>query len=426
MPTELNKLTASEIARRTARGEISAREVIEACLDRIAEREDAIKAWSFIDRAQAVELAEQRDRMPTSDPLSGVPIGVKDVIDTADQPTSYNSPIYSSHRPKTDAASVALLKRAGALVPGKTVTTEFANVYPAATRNPHDVRFSPGGSSSGSAAAVADFMVPVALGTQTAGSTIRPAAYCGVFAIKPTFGSINRAGLKFLAESLDTIGIFSRTPEDLALVLTVLSGRNSVPMAPDRRPRIGIVQDEHWKTAADTTQANLELACERLARAGAAITVFAMPAGSEDLSDRHKSIMGFESARALAWEMDNFPDLLSDALKARLEDGWGVGREEYDAVRHLAKSCRRAFAQNMQNYDFLLTPSAPGEAPLATAGTGDSVFNRSWTLLGVPCVNVPFGLGPLGLPLGLQLIGKFDDDMSLIAWADWVHTVLPG
>ncbi len=357
--------------------------------------------------------------------LHGVPFGIKDIIDTADLPTEYNSPIYRGHRPKADAACVALLRQAGCLVLGKTVTTEFANNHPSQTRNPHDPAHTPGGSSSGSAAAVADCMVSAALGTQTGGSVIRPAAYCGAFAIKPSFGSINRAGVKFVAESLDTIGIFARGAEDLALALEILSGKKigGFPLA-GARPRIGLCRTPRWRDADAATQANLEQAAQRLARSGAALRDFDLPPGAEALFDRHKLIMGFESARALAWEYATFPGEISKSLKPRLDEGWKVSRAEYDAMRESARLCRRALAESMRGVDFLLTPSAPGEAPRSHASTGDPVFNRAWTLLGVPCVNVPHGKGAHGLPLGVQLVGPFDGDMALLGWAHWVERAL--
>jgi Asp-tRNA(Asn)/Glu-tRNA(Gln) amidotransferase A subunit family amidase len=225
MAQPLHELSAAEAAHRIAAGSLTSEELTTACLDRIAERDSRLHAWAFVDRARALSQARLMDRTPRRGPLHGVPVGIKDVIDTADLPTEYNSSIYAGYQPKWDAACVALLKHAGCVILGKTVTTEFANNHPSQTRNPHNPSHTPGGSSSGSAASVADFMVPLALGTQTGGSTIRPAAYCGVVACKPSFNSINRAGLKFVAESLDTIGLFGRSAEDVALGLEVLSGR---------------------------------------------------------------------------------------------------------------------------------------------------------------------------------------------------------
>jgi Asp-tRNA(Asn)/Glu-tRNA(Gln) amidotransferase A subunit family amidase len=348
-------------------------------------------------------------------------VAIKDVIDTADLPTEYNSPIYRGHRPKADAACVALLRRAGCVILGKTVTTEFATNHPAPTRNPHNGAHTPGGSSSGSAAAVADFMVPLALGTQTGGSVIRPAAYCGTFACKPSFGSVNRAGLKFVAESLDTIGVFARSAKDLRLSLEILTGRTASKDPGREKPRIGLCRTPRWGEADAATHASLERAAARLAQAGAQVREFDLPAGSVELFDRHRVIMGFELARALAWEYDNYPQHISASLKPRLDEGWKFTRAEYDALRERARQCRRALAAQMAEVDFLLTPSATGEAPASLASTGDPVFNRAWTLLGVPCVTLPFGKGPHGLPLAVQLVGAFDADMALLAWADWAE-----
>jgi Asp-tRNA(Asn)/Glu-tRNA(Gln) amidotransferase A subunit family amidase len=425
MAKPLNELSAAEAARRIAAGEATAEALAAACLERIAERDDAVRAWAFVHGKQALAEAREIDRMPRRGRLHGVPFGLKDIIDTADLPTEYNSPIYRGHQPKADAACVTLIKQAGGLILGKTVTTEFANNHPSPTRNPHNPAHTPGGSSSGSAAAVADFMVPVALGTQTGGSVIRPAAYCGAFAIKPSFGSINRAGVKFVAESLDTIGIFSRAIEDLALALEVLSGRGAPDFtAPMGKPRIGLCRTSRWDLADAATQANLEQAAQRLAQAGATLRDFDLPPGSEQLFDRHKVIMAFETARALAWEHTNFPEQISKTLTPRLEEGWKITRADYDAMRETARQCRRTLAERMREVDFLLTPSAASEAPASLASTGDPVFNRAWTLFGVPCITVPHGKGALGLPLGIQLVGPMDGDMALLSWASWAAGAL--
>lgn len=425
MIDELHSWSATRVARSIERKEVSSEAVCVALLDRIAERDPTILAWATIDREQVLAHARSLDRGPRKGPLHGVPIGIKDVIDTADLPTGYNSPIYRDFRPRADAACVALLKRAGAIVLGKTVTTEFANIHPSQTRNPRNLTHTPGGSSSGSAAAVADFMVPAALGTQTAGSVIRPAAYCGVAAIKPTFGSINRTGVKPLGESLDTIGILARSTEDLALLLGVLSGRSAVDLPPKASgPRIGLCRTAQWDQAEQRNQANIEEAASRLSRAGAQVRDYEMPPGAEKLSDEHGLIMGFESARALAWEYDNFPDKLSPALKARLDAGWAVRRSEYDATLATAADCRRKLNDDLREFDFLIAPSAPGEAPATLEQTGNSLFNRTWTLLGNPCVTIPYGKGEAGLPLGVQLIARTDADMELLAWAGWVRQAL--
>ena len=426
MPTEPNTLSAAQAARSIADGRLTSESLVTACLERIAAREPEVRAWACVDDEAALEQARILDRASPRSPLHGVPVGIKDVIDTADLPTEYNSPIYRGHRPRWDAACVALLRRAGCVILGKAATTEFANNHPAATRNPRKLTHTPGGSSSGSAAAVADFMVPLALGTQTGGSTIRPAAYCGVVGCKPSFGSINRAGLKFVAESLDTIGLFARSAEDIALLLHVLSGR-AIPdlqARSARKPRIGLFRTPRWNEADAPTQAAIESATARLAKAGAKVSEFEGPAGYEQLFDGQNQIMCYEEARAFAWEHANHADQISQELRPRIEEGWALSREAYDTARLHARDCRRRLAEQMRDYDFLLTPSAPGEAPASLVKTGNSVFNRAWTLLGVPCVTLPFGTGPEGLPLGVQLVGPFDGDSELLGWAHWTATAL--
>jgi len=417
----LNELKLADAAWRIESCEITAEALAAACLERIAEREETLRAWAYIDRAKVLEQARALDKSPRRSRLHGVPFGIKDIIDTADLPTEYNSRIYSGHQPKADAACVTLLRRAGCLILGKTVTTEFANNHPPQTRNPHNAAHTPGGSSSGSAAAVADCMVPAALGTQTGGSVIRPAAYCGAFAIKPSFGAINRAGAKFLSEALDTIGIMARAAEDLGLCMQVLTGR-ALAAEPSRAPRIGLCRTPRWSLADPLVQKNLELAAKTLEKAGAKVRDFELPAGSDQLFDRHKVVMAYETARALGWEYFNHGDKLSATLKARLDEGWQVTRADYDAMREHARRMRRELAQAMREVDFLLTPSAPSEAPASLASTGDPVFNRAWTLFGVPCVTVPCGKGAHGLPLAVQLVGGMDSDMALLRWAEWLQS----
>jgi Asp-tRNA(Asn)/Glu-tRNA(Gln) amidotransferase A subunit family amidase len=419
-------LSAAEAARRIAARELTSEALVASCLERIAAREPEVQAWAWLDREAALAQARARDRQSPRSPLHGVPVGIKDVIDTADMPTEYNSPIYRGYRPRWDAACVALLRLAGCVILGKTVTTEFANNHPARTRNPRDPAHTPGGSSSGSAAAVADFMVPLALGTQTGGSTIRPAAYCGVVGLKPSFNTINRAGLKFVAESLDTIGVLARSPEDASLGLQVLSGRDLPDFAPHggRSARIGLCRTPRWGEADGATQAAVEGAARLLARAGARVGEFELPEGCAQLFEDHGVIMHYEAARALAWEYHSHADEISASLRPRIEEGWRLPRDAYDAARRLARDCRRRLAEAMRDYDFLLTPSAPGEAPATLATTGSSVFNRLWTLLGVPCVTLPFGRGSRGLPLAVQLVGSFDDDTGLLGWSHWAAGIL--
>lgn len=384
MSQALHELSAAEAARRIARKELSSEALVHACLDRIGAREPDAQAWAFLDREMALAQARARDREQPRSPLHGIPVGIKDVLDTADMPSEYGSPIHRGHRPRADAACVALLRAAGCVILGKSVTTEFANIHPAQTRNPRNPAHTPGGSSSGSAAAVADCMVPLAVGTQTGGSIIRPSAYCGVVGLKPTFNSINRAGLKFSAETLDTIGLIARSVEDVALGLHVLSERGApVSGGNTRTPRIGLVRTPHWHDADAASRENLERTAALLAQAGAAVSDTALPPKSDGLYEGHSKIALYEAARALAHES------------------------------------RDAFAVMMRGFDFLLTLSAPNEAPRGLQSTGSSIFNRIWTLLGAPCVNLPAGRGPSALPLGVQLAGRVDGDDDLLAWAHW-------
>lgn len=421
----LNQLSAAEAARRIAAGKLKSEDLVQACLERINARDDKLQAWVHCDPYLALAQAREADKRGERGPLAGVPVGVKDVIDTADMPTQYNSAIYKDFRPFANAAAVALVRRAGGVILGKTVTTEFASRTPGATRNPHNLEYSPGGSSSGSGAAVADFMVPLAFGTQTGGSTIRPAAYCGIAGYKPTFGTINCAGMKHLAESLDTIGVLARTVEDCALLVHAVSHR-SMPdfSAKAAAPRIGFCRTPRWHEAAPAVQALLEETAKTLARKGAAVRDVELPTEFNRIYDDQLLIMFYEAARALAWEYAAHPDLLSEHMRKTVKEYGAMPRAPYaDAMRH-ARSCRSMLPQVFADIDVLLTPSAPDEAPRGISGTGSSTFNRNWTVLHVPCVALPAGSGPNGLPLGIQLVGNLDDDARALECAEWVRQAL--
>jgi Asp-tRNA(Asn)/Glu-tRNA(Gln) amidotransferase A subunit family amidase len=425
MSSAIHQMSALEAARAILEGRLTAEVLTAACLERIAARDSELAAWAHVDADASLAQARALDRQPARGPLHGVPVGVKDIFDTADMPTEYNSAIYRGHRPRADAAAVTLLRQAGCVILGKTVTAEFANLHPPATRNPRNPAHTPGGSSSGSAAAVADRMVPLALGTQTAGSVIRPAAFCGVIGLKPSFGSINRAGVKPVSDTLDTIGLFSNTVEDAALALNVLSGR-PVPdfTSSIAAPRIGFARTSRWDDSDAATHTALESAATRLAGAGADVRDAKLPAAAEAFFEALSLIMNFEAARALAWERSNHREAISATLLSRLDEGWAMPREHYDNARRTARDARRQFADLMRGFDLLLTPSARGEAPLGLASTGDSLFNRIWTLLGVPCITLPCGSGPNGLPLGIQLVAAIEQDTALLAHAQWAAGVL--
>lgn len=423
---ELNHLSAGEAARRIAAGKLSSEELVTAHLDRIRQRDGEVQAWVYCNPEAALARARKVDRNKIQGPLAGVPVAFKDVIDTSDMPTGYNSPIYRDYTPHIDAACAAMVRHAGGIVLGKTVTTEFASRTPGPTRNPLNLAHTPGGSSSGSAAAVADFMAPLAFGTQTGGSTIRPAAYCGIVGYKPSFGTINRAGLKQLAESLDTIGVMARTVEDCALLTHAVSAR---PM-PDfitalaQAPRIGLFRTTRWQDASPAAQGALENAASALAKQGAQVSDISLPAEFDRLYEDQIMIMNFEAARALAHERFTQPELLSEHLRNKLEEYWNKPRAPYSEAMQRARDCRRMFMQPFADIDVLLTLSAPGEAPQGITGTGNSLFNRMWTLLGVPCITIPAGTGPQGLPLGVQIVGAYDDDERTLRITEWVRQAL--
>lgn len=418
---QLNQLSASEAARRLATREITAEQMARACLARIEEREAAVRAWIHLDPDAVLAQARQLDAGPVRGPLHGLPLGVKDLIDTADMPTAYGSPIYAGHRPRADAACVALARAAGALVLGKTVTTEFAWFYPGKTANPHNPSHTPGGSSSGSAAAVADCMVPLAYGTQTAGSIIRPASYCGIVGYKPTHGTLPRAGIKPLSDSLDTLGTLTRTVADAALFVSAVSGRDLLPKPLKQAPRIGLCRTHEWNAAQPETAAAMENIRAALAPAGAKLSEIVLPQVFAGVTQAQIDIMNYEICAALACERLQRYAGLSDKLKRLLENAKQCDAARYDAALELVASCRSQMGQVFAGVDVLLAPSAPGEAPAGLAATGDPIFCRMWTVLHVPAINLPCGLGPHGLPVGLQIIGRRGDDARALAVADWVH-----
>lgn len=417
----LNEQSASEAARRLASREVSAEQMARACLARIEEREGAIKAWIHLDADAVIAAARLLDAGPVRGPLHGLPLGVKDLIDTADMPTAYGSPIYAGHRPRVDAACVALARAAGALVLGKTVTTEFAWFHPGKTANPRNTSHTPGGSSSGSAAAVADCMVPLAFGTQTAGSIIRPASYCGIVGYKPTHGTLPRAGIKPLSDSLDTLGAMTRTVADAALLVSALSGRDLAPAPLVALPRIGMCRTPEWSAALPETVSAMERSAATLARAGAKLCDIVLPPDFVGVSRAQIDIMNYESYASLASERLQHYGGLSEKLKQLLENAAQCDAARYAAAQALVASCRSQLDQLFADVDVLIAPSAPGEAPAGLAATGDPVFCRMWTIMHVPAINLPCGVGPNRLPVGLQVIGRRGDDARALAVADWVH-----
>jgi Asp-tRNA(Asn)/Glu-tRNA(Gln) amidotransferase A subunit family amidase len=423
---EISSLSARDIAAEIAAGRLSAEAAVTACLDRIAAREAVVGAWQYLDRDAALAAARRVDGMPPGGPLHGVPIAVKDLIDTVDMPTGYGSPIYQGHRPVADAACVALARAAGAIVLGKTVTTEFACFTAGKTANPRNPAHTPGGSSSGSAAAVADLMAPLALGTQTAGSVIRPAAFCGVVGYKPSFGLIQRAGVKPLADSLDTIGMMARNVADVAFLAGIIGGRPALRhiAMPASAPRFGLYRTPMWEEAETTTAAALERARASLERAGAWVAEVAVPPEHRGLNAAQDAVMGFELACSLAYERLHHSAELSPRLAQMLDAGMAVGAEAYEAALAETAAVRGRLDAFFGPCDAMLTPAAPGEAPQGLGHTGDPVFNRMWTLLGAPCVTLPALWGDNGLPTGIQLVGRPGRDASLLAAALFAERAL--
>src|SRR5579883_1264997 len=369
--TDLCRLSARDAARRIAAGTLTAEALMRACLERIQSREATVGAWAHIDPDHALAEARARDQSAQRGPLHGVPIGVKDIMDTADLPTGYGSRAYHGHRPGSDAACVALARAAGAVVLGKTVTTEFAAMSPGKTRNPHNPAHTPGGSSSGSAAAVADFMVPLAFGTQTAGSVIRPAAFCGVVGFKPSHGEIGMAGVKPLSPSLDTIGVFAHTVEDIDLLARVLAKAD--PATPElvflRPQRVGYCRTEHWHQAEPAAVAALDAMAVGLRRAGVDVVDLNLPDAFHGLAEEQQVIMAFEMRLALAAEWREHAGQLSERLRELLESGRNCPESRYEVALRRAAAARSAFESLLGMVDLLITPSAPGEAPMGTATT---------------------------------------------------------
>ncbi len=415
-----NRLSASEASRKIAAGELTAETLAASCLERIADREAAVQAWAFIDPDAVLKQARALDQQPRRSRLHGIPVGIKDVIDTHDMPTQYGSRIYEGNQPGCDAACVAQIRELGGLILGKAVSTEFATRQPNKTRNPLNPAHTPGGSSSGSAAAVADFMVPIALGTQTSSSIVRPAAYCGVVGYKPSFGLINRAGLKFLSESLDTIGSLTRTIPDAALIVEELSGLTptSFENVDKLRPRIGLCRTPWWNSADDTSKANLEQAARTLAAAGAHVTDVTLDDSFATLDEIQIELSSYEFNRALTFERTRHPDLISPHLLGRIAAGGKVTRSRYEQCVVATKQARLRIADVFRDFDVLVSPSAPSEAP-GIESTGEPIFGLLWTLLRLPSLTLPFGKGAAGLPLGIQFIAASGKDNSLFLHAEW-------
>ncbi|WP_254276169.1 amidase [Halomonas sp. 3H] len=415
--TDWTRMTLAGFQRGLARGEFSPLDWWRACRERIDVRDPTVQAWECLAPEPAIAA---HDGGPPHAPLGGVPVGIKDIIDTTRLPTTWGTRGYHRvDRADMDAAIVTQLTRLGALPMGKTVSTEYAYFQPSKTRNPHDPTRTPGGSSSGSAAAVAAGMVPVALGTQTVGSIIRPASYCGVVGFKPTHGTLSVAGLKPLAPSLDTLGWFTRHLEDTRTLFTALTGDAPI-LALTRLDgvRVGLCRVPSTHSPSPETSAALEGAAARMTDLGANLGTVKLGASFDELVAHQQVILAYEAARALASERERFEASMSPALLALLDEGQRLSLADYWASRQAADRARLTLSQQLaERFDVLLAPSAPGVAPEGLASTGDPIYSRVWTLLGVPCVNLPLHWTPQGLPVGVQLIADRYQDQRLLSIA---------
>lgn len=430
-------LSATEAARLIRAGSVSSEEFVRACLARIAEVDQTIEAWAFLDGEYAVEQARTLDRRRKNGkdlgPLHGVPVGIKDVFDTADMPTENGTSLHAGRRPNEDATTVSLLRQAGAIILGKTVCTELGLVAPGKTRNPHDPARTPGGSSSGSAAAVAAHMVPLATGSQNNGSVIRPASYCGVYGYKPTAGRISRHGVLRQSPSLDQIGVFGRTVEDVALLAQELMAFDprDAAMHPVARPnllktalqdlaaepRLAFIKTPVWEEAAGATREGL---ATLLARLGDRVAEASLPSVFEEAHALHRSVMEPELAHNYAAEYSVGRDRLSPTLRQIIERGQSASAVTYLAALERVPHLARALDELLAGYDAVLTPATPGEAPIGLHSTGSPVFCTLWTFCGVPAISVPIVTGADNMPLGVQLVAPRGDDARLLRVARWL------
>lgn len=409
-------ISLADVQRRIACGDLSAEDAIGLAQEAIGAHEKNIGA--FVCR-------DENARASATGPLRGIAVGIKDIIDTADFPTEMGSPIYRGFRPRADAPVVAALKRAGATIIGKTTTTAFAANDPTATVNPHNPAHTPGGSSSGSAAAVGAGMIPLALGTQTGGSVIRPASFCGAAAIKPTYRLLPTVGVKCFSWTLDTVGLFAAGVEDLACGLSAMTGRPELLLPPSMpTPRIAVVTQDFAGEIETASVEALQLATRAAERAGASVRALALSKTFAEAWHIHTTVQQFEAHQALAWEYRERYDEMAPLLRGRLDETSDIPPAEYDEAQAIAARARAELAEIFGDVDVLLTYSAPGAPPKGLDSTGDPRLNRLWTLMGVPCVNVPAHVAAGNLPVGVQVTGPFGADGKTLAAARFLEQAL--
>ena len=422
----LNLLNATDAAKQVAAGHITAEKLVTDCLQRIQERDPHIGAWKFLDPAQALAQARACDNGERTGPLLGVPVGIKDNFDTKDMPTEYGTSVYPGHRPKTDTESVAVLRRAGAVILGKTVTSEFAGPYPGPTLNPHDITRSPGVSSMGSAAGVADFMMPLANGTQTGGSVIRPAALCGIYGYKGSYNHLDGTGVRHIKPSIDTLGHFGRSLDDTELMRAVLVGHTFRPLsAPSVPPRIGICRTSEWHAAKPETVAMIDFCNRRLRETGAHVTHVDLPVPFVRVMESSFDIIRmWELLKAHEDEIAHHLTAFNPWFQGAVEQARGYTETDFNDALEEAAAVRRLLAGIFEEVDILLTPSALGIAPKDLLGIESHNFNYLWTLMYTPCVSLPAFTGPRRLPVGLQVIGPQNQDRTTLEYAKWIEAAI--
>ncbi|MBT7952280.1 MAG: amidase [Gammaproteobacteria bacterium] len=418
----MSRYTAKEAALAIQCGDISSLEFAESCLNRLELRESSVQAWEYVDKDLVRSQARDRDSQRKSKPLQGVPIGIKDIIDTADMPTSYGSPFYHEHQPEINAACIERLENAGAIIFGKTVTTEFAYLNPGKTRNPHNFKHTPGGSSSGSAAAVADYHVPLALGTQTAGSIIRPASFCGVVGFKPTFASFPISGIHPFSPSFDTLGGFARSVSDIILLSEVLADRD-FDKHPIRPEAVALVHGPYWSQAEPDTQFMFENLTEVLRDNQITVDIVDLSVEFNDINGAHKIIMLSESVQSLKKVYEKNKSDFSDRLLEDYEIAMSYSEKDIQIARTFLKKLKQKVAEVFSEFDLVLTPASPGRAPEGLHATGDPVFNRLATALHLPCLSLPYPQKDNALPLGVQLVGAFNRGDILLSHGLWLETL---
>ena len=422
----LNLLSANAAARLIASGEITSHQLVTDCLRRIRERDPAIGAWKFLDPDYALTQAIACDESQQTGPLQGIPIGIKDNFDTKDMPTEYGTAIYPGYRPGADTGSVAALRRAGAVILGKTVTSEFAGPYPGPTLNPHDTARSPGVSSMGSAAGVADFMMPLANGTQTGGSVIRPAALCGIYGYKGSFNHLDGNGIRHIKPSIDTLGHFGRSLDDIELMRTVLVGESFTPLTPPSTPpRIGICRTSEWHAAKPETVSMINFCEERLRDIGAQVIQADLPPPFTKVMERSFDVIRmWELLIAHAGEIEHHISTFNPWFQGAVEQARGYSKTDFTEALEEASAVRDLLAEIFNGVDILITPSALGVAPTDLMSIETNNFNYLWTLMYTPCVSLPAFTGPHGLPIGLQVIGPQNEDQETLKLASWIDNAI--